>query len=144
MRKPTKKSWGIDLRIRICTKISWIRNNGSFNNSVTCSKKQSPRHFQNQYFLNCQSFLIKLWKLFSRVEYRINYILVTCIAGHRHQDRYRRHPHSGILYFNPIPEHYRHFCSLRYWTDWMPDSSTFRHLKIVIIIIIIRIQKLHI
>ncbi len=58
------------------------------------------------------------------------------IAGHRH---------SGILYVSqvlehsstrlgsliPVPDWFRHrdFCSLRYQTDWMPDSPTFRHLK---------------
>ncbi len=27
------------------------------------------------------------------------------IAGHRHQGRYRRHRHSGILYLSLVPEH---------------------------------------
>ncbi len=65
------------------------------------------------------------------------------IAGHRHWGRCRRHRHSGNQYLNPEPEHsgtgleflipvpnwFRHFCSFRYRTDWMPDSPIFRHLK---------------
>ncbi len=55
----------------------------------------------------------------------------------------RRHQHSGILYLSPVPEHsgtrlcpltpvpdrfqYQNFCSIRDWTDWMPDSPTFKN-----------------
>ncbi len=46
--------------------------------------------------------------------------------------RYRTGP------LNPVTNWIRHrnFCSLRYRTDWMPDSSTIRHLKKLLVIIL--------
>ncbi len=97
-------------------------------------------HISGEHFGN---FIVQYSALTSKYHNRTRWCCDDTIAEHRHQNRCRRHRHSGILYLSPVPEHsgtglgtlilipncFRPFCSFPLRTDWMPDSPTFPHLK---------------
>ncbi len=102
--------------------------------------------FDRFYILEIQSVMLVFSNplTFSLVHSPL-YVFIQCVtdlAGHRHQ-------HAGIRFLSLVPEHsstgmgplipvldwlwHRHFCSIRYWTDWMPDSPAFWHKKMYIL-----------
>jgi hypothetical protein len=139
---------------------SWA--DGETLSSLTESTPNKFSHMLSQCS-NFDCFYMDIWtkarpvwtELLSRVNAeKISRFREKGIAGHRHRGRCRWHRHSGILYISPIPEHSgtgldplipvpdwfhpQNFCSFRYRTDWMPGSLTFRHLKKLLVVVVVK------